>query len=62
MTVDASTDDGATWENVWTGPKVSDSAQRLTAHVPLRQFAGHKAVRLRFHFVADGATSGHSMT
>ncbi|MER5697999.1 carboxypeptidase regulatory-like domain-containing protein [Streptomyces mirabilis] len=53
MTVDASTDDGATWENVWTGPKVSDSAQRLTAHVPLRQFAGHKAVRLRFHFVAD---------
>jgi hypothetical protein len=53
MTVDASTDNGATWENVWTGPKVSDSAQRLTAHVPLRQFAGHKAVRLRFHFVAD---------
>ncbi|MDQ1073586.1 hypothetical protein QFZ32_009114 [Streptomyces canus] len=53
MTVDASTDDGATWENVWTGPKVSDSAQHLTVPVSLRQFAGHNAVRLRFHFVAN---------
>ncbi|MEU9977783.1 carboxypeptidase regulatory-like domain-containing protein [Streptomyces sp. NPDC051014] len=53
MTVDASTDGGATWAGVWAGPKVSGSADHLTVHVPLRQFAGKRSVRLRFHFVAD---------
>ncbi|MFF4897984.1 carboxypeptidase regulatory-like domain-containing protein [Streptomyces sp. NPDC001068] len=53
MTVDASTDGGGTWVNVWAGPKVSGSEDHLTVHVPLRQFAGSHSVRLRFHFVAD---------
>lgn len=53
MTVDASTDDGATWQNVWAGPKVSGGEQSLTVRVPLRQYAGLPSVRLRFHFVAD---------
>ncbi|GGJ64696.1 carboxypeptidase regulatory-like domain-containing protein [Streptomyces brasiliensis] len=53
MTVDASTDDGATWVNVWSGPKTSDSEQKLTVRASLRQFAGHSSVRLRFHFVAN---------
>ncbi len=53
MTVDASTDGGTSWENVWAGPKVSDTVGHLTVRVPLRQFAGKPSVRLRFHFVAD---------
>ncbi|WP_329455166.1 carboxypeptidase regulatory-like domain-containing protein [Streptomyces sp. NBC_01497] len=53
MTVDATTDGGSTWQTVWNGPRTSDSVQNLTVHVPLRQYAGQKAVQLRFHFVAD---------
>ncbi|MEW2621554.1 carboxypeptidase regulatory-like domain-containing protein [Streptomyces sp. NPDC048106] len=53
MNVDASTDDGATWVNVWSGPKYSDGQQKLTVRASLRQFAGHSSVRLRFHFVAE---------
>ncbi|MEW1779940.1 carboxypeptidase regulatory-like domain-containing protein [Streptomyces sp. NPDC086777] len=55
MTVDASTDDGATWQNVWAGPKSNGEADHLTVSVPLRQFAGQSSVRLRFHFVANWA-------
>ncbi|MFG2358744.1 carboxypeptidase regulatory-like domain-containing protein [Streptomyces sp. NPDC048521] len=55
MTVDASTDDGATWRNVWAGPKAGGQADHLTVNVPLRQFAGQPSVRLRFHFVANWA-------
>jgi hypothetical protein len=55
MTVDASTDDGATWHNVWAGPKVSGEADHLTVSVPLRRYAGQPSVRLRFHFVANWA-------
>ncbi|MGW5431692.1 carboxypeptidase regulatory-like domain-containing protein [Streptomyces sp. NPDC004059] len=55
MTVDASTDDGATWQNVWGGPKSSGEADHLTVSVPLRQYAGQPSVRLRFHFVANWA-------
>ncbi|GHH84710.1 hypothetical protein GCM10018793_49920 [Streptomyces sulfonofaciens] len=53
MSVDASTDDGATWENVWASPKVSDTRDHLTVHVPLGRYAGQGDVRLRFHFVAN---------
>ncbi|WP_406089017.1 carboxypeptidase regulatory-like domain-containing protein [Streptomyces sp. NBC_01013] len=53
MTVDASADDGATWANVWAGPKVSGDAQKLTVRVPLRKYAGDSSVKLRFHFVAN---------
>jgi hypothetical protein len=53
MTVDASTDDGKTWQNVWAGPRVGGSEDHLTVAVPLRQYAGQRSVRLRFHFVAD---------
>ncbi|WP_199791365.1 carboxypeptidase regulatory-like domain-containing protein [Streptomyces sp. 142MFCol3.1] len=53
MTVDASTDGGTSWENVWAGPKVSGNVGHLTVRVPLRQLAGKPSVRLRFHFVAD---------
>ncbi|MEU3979067.1 carboxypeptidase regulatory-like domain-containing protein [Streptomyces sp. NPDC026672] len=53
MTVDASTDGGATWQNVWAGPRTSDSEQKLTARASLRRFAGLAEVRLRFHFTAD---------
>ncbi|MGY5049870.1 carboxypeptidase regulatory-like domain-containing protein [Streptomyces sp. 900105755] len=53
MTVDASADGGKTWENVWGGPKVGGTDDHLTVAVPLRQYAGQRSVRLRFHFVAD---------
>ncbi|MEU3521624.1 choice-of-anchor J domain-containing protein [Streptomyces sp. NPDC006654] len=53
MTVDASTDGGTTWKNVWAGPKVSGAADHLTVAVPLRQFAGQASLRLHFHFKAD---------
>ncbi|WP_406433381.1 carboxypeptidase regulatory-like domain-containing protein [Streptomyces sp. NBC_01589] len=48
-----STDDGATWENVWAGPKVGGGEQKLTVRVPLRKYAGESSVKLRFHFVAN---------
>ncbi|MEU1369176.1 carboxypeptidase regulatory-like domain-containing protein [Streptomyces sp. NPDC005803] len=53
MTVDASADGGATWANVWAGPKVTGDAQKLTVRVPLRKYAGDSSVKLRFHFVAN---------
>jgi hypothetical protein len=53
MSVDVTTDGGTTWENVWASPKVSDGQQGLTVHVPLGRYAGHKDVRLRFHYVAN---------
>ncbi|MFE9613514.1 carboxypeptidase regulatory-like domain-containing protein [Streptomyces sp. NPDC006012] len=53
ITVDASTDGGTTWENVWAGPKVSGSTDHHTVEVPLRRFAGQPSLRLRFHFKAD---------
>lgn len=53
MTVDASTDNGDTWENVWAGPKVSGGEQKLTVRVPLQKYAGESSVKLRFHFVAN---------
>ncbi|MGW3632155.1 carboxypeptidase regulatory-like domain-containing protein [Streptomyces sp. NPDC005122] len=53
MTVDASTDGGKTWQNAWAGPRVGGTSDHLTVAVPLRQYAGQRSVRLRFHFVAD---------
>ncbi|MDX3072689.1 carboxypeptidase regulatory-like domain-containing protein [Streptomyces sp. MI02-7b] len=53
MSVDVTTDGGATWTNAWASPKSSDTAQNRTLHVALGAFAGHKAVQLRFHFVAN---------
>lgn len=54
MSVDVTTDGGATWEPAWATSLTSvRSADRLTVHVPLRTYAGDKAVQLRFHFVAD---------
>ncbi|MEV7811254.1 carboxypeptidase regulatory-like domain-containing protein [Streptomyces flaveolus] len=55
MTVEASTDDGTTWQNVWGGPKAGGQADHVTVRVPLRQYAGQPSVRLRFHFVANWA-------
>ncbi|WP_234436158.1 carboxypeptidase regulatory-like domain-containing protein [Streptomyces sp. NRRL S-813] len=53
MTVDASADGGATWENIWAGPDVSGGEQKLTVQVPLRKYAGESSLKLRFHFVAN---------
>ncbi|MFE3263666.1 carboxypeptidase regulatory-like domain-containing protein [Streptomyces sp. NPDC059215] len=53
MTVDASTDGGTTWTNVWGGPKVGGGTQRTDVHVSLRRYAGQRSVQLRFHFVAN---------
>ncbi|MFD3456640.1 carboxypeptidase regulatory-like domain-containing protein [Streptomyces sp. NPDC058691] len=53
MSVDVTTDGGATWTTAWSSPKSSDSVQNRTLHVGLGAYAGHKAVQLRFHFVAN---------
>jgi hypothetical protein len=55
MTVDASTDNGATWKTVWGGPKTGGTVTNATVSVSLREFAGQSSVRLRFHFVANWA-------
>ncbi|SOF02285.1 Kelch motif-containing protein [Streptomyces sp. OV198] len=48
--VDATTDDGKTWTKVWAAGSSIFPGQRIT--VPLADFAGKSAVRLRFHFTA----------
>ncbi|WP_327118353.1 carboxypeptidase regulatory-like domain-containing protein [Streptomyces sp. NBC_01341] len=54
MSVEATTDGGATWETAWaSSPSGHGPAERRTVHVSLRPYAGEKAVQLRFHFVAD---------
>ncbi|MFJ4845701.1 carboxypeptidase regulatory-like domain-containing protein [Streptomyces sp. NPDC088733] len=53
MSVDVTTDGGATWTSAWVSPQSSDSVQNRTLHVGLGAFAGHKAVQVRFRFVAN---------
>ncbi|MFJ4930015.1 carboxypeptidase regulatory-like domain-containing protein [Streptomyces sp. NPDC088736] len=54
MSVDVTTDGGATWQSAWaTSTTSGDGRDHRTVQVPLRAYAGEKAVQLRFHFVAD---------
>lgn len=53
ISVDASSDDGATWKTVWTAaPGFADHAK---VELPLTGFAGKPNVRVRFHFVTNFA-------
>lgn len=54
MSVDVTTDGGTTWQTAWATSSTSgDGRDHRTVHVPLRAYAGDKAVQLRFHFVAN---------
>ncbi|MFG2479761.1 carboxypeptidase regulatory-like domain-containing protein [Streptomyces fagopyri] len=54
MSVDVTTDGGASWQTAWaTSTTSGDGRDHRTVHVPLRAYAGEKAVQLRFHFVAN---------
>lgn len=54
MSVDVTTDGGASWQTAWaTSTTSGDGRDHRTVHVPLRDYAGAKAVQLRFHFVAN---------
>ncbi|MEU0785719.1 carboxypeptidase regulatory-like domain-containing protein [Streptomyces sp. NPDC006173] len=54
MSVDVTTDGGANWQTAWaTSTTSGDGRDHRTVHVPLRAYAGEKAVQLRFHFVAN---------
>nr|WP_261994700.1 carboxypeptidase regulatory-like domain-containing protein [Streptomyces sp. me109] len=48
--VEATEDGGKTWTKVWTAGSSIFPGQRIT--VPLTDFAGKSAVRLRFHFAS----------
>ena len=52
--VDASTDGGATWTNIWEQADVLNGPAHVA--IPLTAYAGQSSVTLRFHFV--GSLSG----
>ncbi|WUH89735.1 carboxypeptidase regulatory-like domain-containing protein [Streptomyces sp. NBC_00433] len=53
MSVDVTTDGGATWKTAWASSSSGGgSYDHESVHVPLRDYVGHK-VQLRFHFVAN---------
>ncbi len=51
ITVDATSDGGATWKRVWKAP--TGFADHAKAEIPLTAFAGKPDVRVRFHLVTD---------
>ncbi|MFJ4844670.1 carboxypeptidase regulatory-like domain-containing protein [Streptomyces sp. NPDC088733] len=53
ISVDASSDDGATWKSLWTAP--AGFTEHARAEIPLTGFAGERDVRVRFHFVTQFA-------
>jgi hypothetical protein len=53
ITVDATSDGGATWTTVWSGTSWFDSFDRV--EVPLAGFAGKSAVQVRFHYTGSWA-------
>jgi hypothetical protein len=50
-TIDASTDGGATWSNVWSANSAITGPSKIT--VPLTAFAHDAKVQLRFHFTSS---------
>jgi N-acetylneuraminic acid mutarotase len=50
-TIDASTDGGATWSNVWSANSAITGPSKIT--VPLTAFAHDANVRIRFHFTSS---------
>ncbi|MDX3098025.1 carboxypeptidase regulatory-like domain-containing protein [Streptomyces sp. ME19-03-3] len=51
ITVDATSDGGATWKRVWKAPM--GFTEHAKAEIPLTGFAGKPDVRVRFHLVTD---------
>ncbi|MFF3255741.1 carboxypeptidase regulatory-like domain-containing protein [Actinacidiphila glaucinigra] len=53
VSVDASSDDGATWKSLWTA--TAGFADHAKVEIPLDGLAGKRDVRVRFHFVTEFA-------
>src|SRR5262249_40981726 len=53
--VDVSDDGGASWTNVWTRMAGDDAKSRF--EIPLTDYAGQKAVQVRFHY--SGSFGGY---